>query len=88
MMVGGVLAALVWVEVVASEFLAAALLSSQSSMVRNNRHTSTGVSNSADTSITMEPLMMAAIKEANISAIIISVGNGASSSSGGIGVVV
>lgn len=80
------LAALFKVEV-AAVFIAAALLASHSSSVTKSRHRSSGVGRSAETSITVELLMMAVMKKTNIIEINVSVGSGASGSSVCIGVV-
>lgn len=80
-----VLAALLLVEV-AAVFIAAALLASHSSSVTKSLQSSSGVGRSAETSITREPLMIAAMKKPNIIEISGSVGNGVSGSSVGCGV--
>ena len=85
-MVGG-LSALLVVEV-AAVFIAADLLSSQSSKATNNCQTNSGGGKSADSSITMELLMMAAMRTIDISAIKESSGKRSSGSAECIGVVV
>lgn len=72
--------AVLFMVAVAAVFIAD-LLASHSSSVTKSRQRSSGVGRRAETSITMEPLRMAAMKETNINPINGSVGNGASGSS-------